>query len=417
MTFLNPLYLYGLFGLLVPIAIHIWSKKEGRLIRVGSTQFFPEAESKQSSSLHLNEIWLLILRLLLICTLVFILAQPMIPSSKQQSEQLAFISPQLKDHKQALAFKDSLVNQGYSLKWFTPGFPDIDEEVQTSDTTYFWQLLSDLEELQVANSVIVCNVKLKDVVGKRPMLNTQHSFVHFSNNEANTFLVEAINTDKSRYQVIEGKSSGQVTVFENYSPDENKVTSEDGKLIVEGIQNSVSVLSDTISITIRNDDKYNKDAFFISSAIKTIQAYTKWPIVLSDDENADWLIWLSDNEWPKSGFEQVLRINTRYNSDKLIAYDIQQSEYVLTKRLTSDIVVKENLVVGLLHLLRQNHFNEAVTIANQYDARMIDERQIQPKLKSISEITQKRSSVAPYLWWLLIVLFIVERLVAMIRKQ
>lgn len=417
MTFLNPLYLYGLFGLLVPIAIHIWSKKEGRLIRVGSTQFFPEAESKQSSSLHLNEIWLLILRLLLICTLVFIFAQPMIPSSQQQSEQLAFISPKLKNHKQALAFKDSLVNQGYSLKWFTPGFPDIDEEVQTADTTYFWQLLSDLEELQIANSVIVCNVKLKDVVGKRPRLNTQHSFVHFSTNDANTFLVEAINNDEGAFKVIEGKSSGQVTVFEDYISDGNKVTLEKGILTVEGIQNSVSVLSDTLSITIRNEDKYKKDAFFISSAIKTIQAYTKWLIVLSNDDNADWLIWLSDSELPKGEFAHVLRINTMYNSDKLIAYDIDQSEHVLTKRLTSDIVVKENLVVGLLHLLRQNHFNEAATIANQYDARMVDERQIQPKLKASTEITQKRSSVAPYLWWLLIVLFIVERLVAMIRKQ
>ena len=59
MTFLNPTYLWGLLGLAVPLAIHLWSKMEGKTIKIGSIQLLTEANPKQASSIHLNELFLL----------------------------------------------------------------------------------------------------------------------------------------------------------------------------------------------------------------------------------------------------------------------------------------------------------------------------------------------------------------------
>ncbi|NND11568.1 MAG: hypothetical protein HKN96_10170, partial [Flavobacteriaceae bacterium] len=76
MTFLYPSYLWALLGLIVPLAIHLWSKKEGKTIKIGSIKLLSEADSKQSRSIKLNEYWLLLLRMLSVALLVFILAEP-----------------------------------------------------------------------------------------------------------------------------------------------------------------------------------------------------------------------------------------------------------------------------------------------------------------------------------------------------
>ena len=85
MFFLNPSFLWALLGLSVPVAIHLWSKKEGKTIKVGSLKFLQESDSQKSSSIKLNEFWLLLLRMLLITILVFILAAPRLHYKSENS--------------------------------------------------------------------------------------------------------------------------------------------------------------------------------------------------------------------------------------------------------------------------------------------------------------------------------------------
>ena len=42
MSFLQPSYLWALLAIAIPIAIHLWSRKKVRTIRVGSTQYITE---------------------------------------------------------------------------------------------------------------------------------------------------------------------------------------------------------------------------------------------------------------------------------------------------------------------------------------------------------------------------------------
>ena len=95
MSFANPTYLWAFLGLLVPIAIHLWSNKEGKVIKVGSIKFLENSESSQSKSIKLNEYLLLFLRLLLLSLLVLILAEPQIHQNSKKSSLTYLIEPSL----------------------------------------------------------------------------------------------------------------------------------------------------------------------------------------------------------------------------------------------------------------------------------------------------------------------------------
>src|SRR5687767_7801250 len=72
--FSNPMWLWGLSALLIPIGIHLLSRKEGKIINIGSVRHLRETDTARFSSIRLNEILLLVLRCLLLTLLVLLLA-------------------------------------------------------------------------------------------------------------------------------------------------------------------------------------------------------------------------------------------------------------------------------------------------------------------------------------------------------
>ncbi|MEJ0032271.1 MAG: BatA domain-containing protein [Bacteroidota bacterium] len=74
MTFVNPSYLWALASLAIPIAIHLLSRKEGKVIRVGSLRHVEESNTSQFKSIRLNEILLLLLRCLMISLVVLFMS-------------------------------------------------------------------------------------------------------------------------------------------------------------------------------------------------------------------------------------------------------------------------------------------------------------------------------------------------------
>ena len=60
MTIKNPTYLWALLGLLVPLAIHLWSRKSGKTVKVGSTQWLIASENTCLSSVQFYEVGLFV---------------------------------------------------------------------------------------------------------------------------------------------------------------------------------------------------------------------------------------------------------------------------------------------------------------------------------------------------------------------
>jgi hypothetical protein len=75
MTFLQPVLLWGLLGVLIPVIIHFWYQKRGKTIAWAATRWLSDKTSLQHRGLRLDEIPLLLVRCLLICMLIFILAK------------------------------------------------------------------------------------------------------------------------------------------------------------------------------------------------------------------------------------------------------------------------------------------------------------------------------------------------------
>ncbi len=87
MEFLNPYILWGSLAISIPIVIHFWHQKKGKVITWAATQWLSEKNLQQSRGIRLDNILLLIIRCLLLLLLSFILSKPLIKWTKASKEK------------------------------------------------------------------------------------------------------------------------------------------------------------------------------------------------------------------------------------------------------------------------------------------------------------------------------------------
>lgn len=173
MIFVNPTYLWGLLGLAVPLAIHLWNKKEGRTIKIGSVQLLTQANPKQASSLQLNEWFLLLLRVLLLTILVFILASPQTRKKIEPTPLVYLIEPSLFENKEIRAMVDSLPEESTYL--LQKDFPKWTRDTGVKNeykTPNYWQLSRETQSLHADSIVVFTRGLLQGIKGERPLINS-----------------------------------------------------------------------------------------------------------------------------------------------------------------------------------------------------------------------------------------------------
>jgi len=91
MSFVSPLFLYGLFALAIPILIHLINFRRYRKVWFTNVRFLAEIKQERQRQSHLKQWILLAIRLLIVAFLVFAFAQPYLPSTlnsdKKQHQQ------------------------------------------------------------------------------------------------------------------------------------------------------------------------------------------------------------------------------------------------------------------------------------------------------------------------------------------
>ena len=125
MQLINPIWLWGLTGLLIPIGIHLLSRKEGMIIKFGSLRHLEESQTKQSIRIRLNEVTLLILRCVLIFLFVILLCGLSVDLFRSQKSQWLVLEDGLEHDNSMRSLVDSLKEQGFEIKSMRKGFPDI----------------------------------------------------------------------------------------------------------------------------------------------------------------------------------------------------------------------------------------------------------------------------------------------------
>ncbi|MEB2777938.1 BatA domain-containing protein [Algoriphagus sp. D3-2-R+10] len=87
MQFLQPILLWGLLGISIPILIHLWQGTKGQVIHWAAMHWLSKEESSVAKGFRLENILVLLLRILMLVLLVLLLSQVFIPILNNTPEE------------------------------------------------------------------------------------------------------------------------------------------------------------------------------------------------------------------------------------------------------------------------------------------------------------------------------------------
>lgn len=312
---LNPIWLFGISGILIPLIIHLWNIKTGKTLKVGSITLMGESSRQNSRSLKLMELLLLFLRCLLIILVSLLLAEPVWKSLDTAQENKDWILIEKENFKEAYNnFKseiDSLAAAGKELHLFEPGFTEAElEEIlqdstaaDTSEKLSYWSLvrLLDKQIPQGSKAFIYTTDRASRFKGPRPSTATAFNWKTFTPADSTSKWIDhsyLSSTGNIRAIVSESNPGGTVIQTLDISPGDETA----------GVQTSIAngqpqvklkeqtVIADTSTLTIAiNAQGFPNDAGYLRAAISAIQKYTSRKIkIVSPESKQDILFWLSD---------------------------------------------------------------------------------------------------------------------------
>ena len=94
-SLLNPTALLTLTGLLVPVAIHLWNRRPGREVAVGSLRWLAAGANRRLRNLKPEQLWLLLLRAALLAVLAVAVAEPVWRQRQPTSQGQVLLSPEV----------------------------------------------------------------------------------------------------------------------------------------------------------------------------------------------------------------------------------------------------------------------------------------------------------------------------------
>lgn len=322
---LQPIWLFAIAGIAIPIVIHLWDVQGGKRLKVGSILLIEESARLQGRSMRLTDILLLILRCLIIIILAVVLSKPVFKKQLTVFEEKGWLMIDKQSlHEAYKIYKpviDSLTASGFKFHYFNKGFVEADlanalQSVDSPDlqpAVDYWLLLKQLNELVPPGLPIhvFANNTLKRFNGQRPELSMLLSWHGYTLTDTTVKSIEvAYKMSDDSVRILTASSSNKSVEFdfETVSKSGNsKYTIRNNKVSVAGGDASEEFDIDTsrLDVTIFADQHFT-DANYLKAAINAISAYTQYGIsatvinnVADVKQKSDWLFWLSDKPLPR----------------------------------------------------------------------------------------------------------------------
>jgi len=222
--FLYPLGLLAALGIGVPIAIHLWQVKQQRVLHVGNIKVFARAKRQRIQKLRIKDWLLLAIRCLIVLMLAALLARPhIIHDITQKARGWVLLGTQHHTLLDAAQRKliDSLLNNGYTLHAFEPGFRSL--SIQNEDDTVAsvpnqFALIHQLNAQLPAGfpTVIFSKPEITRLAGDPPTTPLTLNWYALQDDTASRarFIVRAWKTDDDSVAVLAGTSSTRGTRFD-----------------------------------------------------------------------------------------------------------------------------------------------------------------------------------------------------------
>ncbi len=408
-SFSNPAMLWSLLGISVPIAIHLLSRKEGKVILLGSVRYLEESPSQQFKGIKLNEYWLLLLRTLLIIILSFFLAGAQYASTEIDSKKWLVLEQSVIEKKVVKSLMDSLAADGYEIRLLAKDFPlvGIDEQIIESD---YYTLVEALASQDLTEGLIISHNKASAFQGEILQLPKNIQWLSI-NPDPKQYLLNVITRKQDSLKLRYGYTEANYTYFKD-------------EVIPRHLYNDSLAVShpDTISIGIYNTQNFIYDRQIIEAALTAIQQKLNAVISVQtiDDPlslpKTDWLFWLSDKQAPTYTGKTI--VYQKAETTKLIN-QVKGDRWILTQRLHQEVATQKHLTATLAKLLINT--DSLTARALSYDRSFLADSLAfsLPQENRAAMIYAKGSGKS--LDFILLILFLsvllTERLIAYLRRQ
>lgn len=310
-------------GIIIPVLIHLWNVKQGKVLKVGSIAFLTQRTKQYSSSFRITELLLLVLRCLLILLIALLLAKPRwnqpFPAGQEKGWVLMekeYLPATYNHYKPVI---DSLMQAGYEFHYFNAGFnkDNLQDALQNKTGSVdipgisYRSLMKQLDAMVPASLPVhlFTTNYLNRFKGRRePVSLNLYWSVYTPADSIDTFIATAYAISKDSIRVVTGNSRPSGTVYTNtdISAEKKQAGSfyvnrnDSGVMIVYANQEPVLVDTATLRVSIFGG-KYSADADYIAAAVKAIQQFSKHQVqvtILNRPAAApalqDWLFWLSE---------------------------------------------------------------------------------------------------------------------------
>ena len=417
MTFLNPTYLWALFGLLVPIAIHLWSKKEGKTIKVGSIELLRESESKQTSSFKPNEFWLLVLRMLIISLIIMVLAEPQWKLKSKNSAITYLIEPSLLSNQKASNILNS-IDDADNIRLLMRGFPEFnnsDLDDLTAETPNYWKLANEMHEIAADSIVVYTNALNSGFKGMRPVISKNIEWILLDPEQSVKKLPIKARKIDANIELLSMNSNTKHTTFEKTIVKASDFDITELELVAE---NSIKILM-YYDDTFVNDSKILEASLVAASKHinKTFEITKTKEITDLSFNTFDLIIWLSENNQSPNEVVKLLEYSPDSLSNSLIVERSIKNHFYLATHLNTENSIQNHLPEQLLNILDLNSDLNKIILEN--DKRVFSKSQLSPTVSVLK--TQHKDtnfiSISKWIWLILGLTLLGERLLASYRKQ
>jgi hypothetical protein len=350
LTFTNPSALLALLGLLVPLAIHLWNRRPGREVAVGSLRWLAAGANRRLRNLRLEQVWLLLLRAALLAALAGALAGPQWRQPQPTGRGQVLVSPALADGSRLAAVRptlDSLRRRGYALRWLAAGLPAVTPAEWRADSLGHSQLQAGLPDnltwarlRQAADSFpgqplyALTPATLATLGGPHPGLPASLIWQTLPARTARTWLQAAAATGDS-LRLLLGHSDEKQTTFRTVGvarprpgtplavaglpPLRYETTAGQPRLRPAAPDSAqpemaVPVRTGPVRVVLYAPASAAPEARYLRAALQAAAVGLPTPLALSTTTTApdpatapDWLFWLSDSPLPATWRAQVPR--------------------------------------------------------------------------------------------------------------
>ncbi|WP_228238535.1 BatA domain-containing protein [Allomuricauda sp. M10] len=424
MVFTHPTYLWALLGFLVPLVIHLWSKKEAKTIKIGSVQLLDESNSRQSSSIQLNEWLLLLLRMLILALVVLLMAGPQWRIKPNKKQITYLVEPSLAHHSSLMGLLDSLGETSRVLL-LKQGFPEWELDMKLPPESMvppYWQLVQRMDSLASDSIVVFTKAYVEGVKSMRPKT---HKKIHWVVMESDTLFEKpflAYQREKE-VELISLQGNGQTTYFKKQRlSDGFSIEGDSLRLKEEGNTQTLPIMDlNTVYVNIIADAEFETERQYLEASFRALSKFLdrKIQVKIVDADNSDEAslnIWLRKEKWePKQG--KWLIFNEDILSNKLIKESDQSNVYWLTSKLNTENTTEQHFTEQLLRLLDLDAaIKPLVSLA---DKRQMDVAELRPNYVGKPKKKERATllDVSQWVFWILVLLMIVERVTAYVKRQ